>query len=173
MTHVVILMVAVMALASGCTQSTNKQAAALTSAPTATTTPAVQEAVDATAQAVAEAAPEVANEIAVQENAVSEQAQDVATQAQATVQSAADAIKESLNQGATQQQIDYLLNQAKSFIGAEKYDQVVEIANHILTNLDQNSPQAKELLATAQAKLQEKGGELLSNTQNKLNALMK
>ncbi len=145
------LVIALGLIVAGCSQNSATSTAASTPVVPATETPV-------SASATVDQVGEAANKINAQVNSV--------------VQNAADAIKQSVNQGSVQQQIDYLVLQAKSFIGAQKYDQVVAVANHILSNLDQNSTQAKELLNVAQAKLKEKSQALVSDAQNKLNSFM-
>jgi len=53
-----------------------------------------------------------------------------------------------------QQKIDYLLTQAKSFYESKKFQDAVSTAQYVLSSLDKNSVEAKNLLEKAKQQLQ-------------------
>ena len=64
------------------------------------------------------------------------------------------AIEESKSKGTVQQQADYLVGQAKAFLSSKNYDQAMTVAQHVLSNLDQNSQAAKDVLMKAKEDMQ-------------------
>ena len=62
--------------------------------------------------------------------------------------------------------VNYLIGQAKSFYSSKKFQDVVNVAQYILTNLDKNSKQAQSLLKRAKnqiaAMAQKKADEVKS-----------
>ena len=69
--------------------------------------------------------------------------------AQKPAANAQEAIQQSQSKGTPQQQADYLVGQANAFLSSKNYDQAMAVANHVLTNLDQNSQAAKNILMKA------------------------
>jgi len=53
----------------------------------------------------------------------------------------------------TQEKVDYLIKQAEAFYDSKQYTDAVESAKYILRNLEEDSEQAKEILAKAQKEL--------------------
>jgi len=53
------------------------------------------------------------------------------------------------------QKVDYLVAQAKAFYNSKEFNDAIAVAQHVITNLDANSQEAKKLLADSKAKLSE------------------
>ncbi|MBF0479649.1 MAG: hypothetical protein HQL26_09215 [Candidatus Omnitrophica bacterium] len=64
-----------------------------------------------------------------------------------------EAIQQSQTLKTVDDQVKYLVNEANGFVNTKNYDQAVNIANHILANLDKNSAPAMSVLEKAQAQL--------------------
>ena len=64
-----------------------------------------------------------------------------------------EAIQQSENLKTVEEKVKYLVKEANSFINSEKFDESIEIAKYILSKLDQESVEAKNILEKAQAEL--------------------
>ena len=67
--------------------------------------------------------------------------------------SSRDAISISKTMATTQEKVNYLVSQAKSFYGSKEFQGAVDIAQYVLRYLDSDSAQAKKLLDDAKAAL--------------------
>jgi Tfp pilus assembly protein PilF len=67
--------------------------------------------------------------------------------------SSREAIEKSKTIETSEQQINYLAQQAKSFINAGDYEAATAIAEHILNSLDKNSEAAKNILLQVKEKV--------------------
>lgn len=52
-----------------------------------------------------------------------------------------------------EEKTDYLIKQANAFLDSEEFDEGIETAQYILTNLDTSSEEAQNILETAKAEL--------------------
>ncbi|MFA6218125.1 MAG: tetratricopeptide repeat protein [Candidatus Omnitrophota bacterium] len=64
------------------------------------------------------------------------------------------AIETSKSMPSSQQKIDYLITQARSFYESKKFQDAVNTAQYVLSALDKNSADAKSLLEKAKQQLQ-------------------
>lgn len=83
------------------------------------------------------------------------------------------AIEQSKAKGSVQEQVNYLAAQAKSFVNSKNFDEAVNVANYILTNLDKNSQAAKDILMQAKAEMQKTAESTMNDMKNKLGNLGK
>lgn len=67
--------------------------------------------------------------------------------------SSGEAIEISKTIETVEEKVDYLLGQAKAFYNSKEFQDAVNIAQHILSSLDQDSDDAKSLLERAQEAL--------------------
>lgn len=67
--------------------------------------------------------------------------------------SGGEAIQKSQTMATVEQKVNYLAGQAKAFVNSKQYDQAVQVAQHILSNLDSNSAQARSILEQAKSEL--------------------
>jgi hypothetical protein len=80
---------------------------------------------------------------------------------------AQQAIEDSKSKGSVQQQVDYLVGQAKAFLSKDNYTDAMTVANHVLANVDQNSKAAQEVLIKARDEMQKKGQDTVNDLKNK------
>ena len=64
---------------------------------------------------------------------------------------AQEAIQVSKEKGTVEQQVDYLVAQGKAFLNSKDYDQAITVAKHVISNLDQNSQAAQDIIEKATA----------------------
>lgn len=67
--------------------------------------------------------------------------------------SASEAIQQAKTRKTSQEQADYLVSQARMFLNSKEYQEAVKSAQYVLSNIDANSPAAKDLLEQAKTKL--------------------
>ena len=65
-----------------------------------------------------------------------------------------DAIEQAKSKGSAQEQVSYLVGQAKAFMQSEQPDEAMKVGNYILTELDQASQEAQDIMQTAKAELE-------------------
>lgn len=69
-------------------------------------------------------------------------------------------------------QVNYLVGQANSLINSDAFDEAIKIAKHILSELDNNSDEAKSIIERAKAGLkkmaQKKADELKAEANKKI-----
>jgi predicted RNA-binding protein with EMAP domain len=64
-----------------------------------------------------------------------------------------EAIEASKTMATTQDKVNYLVNQAKTFYNSEQFRKAIDTAQYILAQLDQNSQEAKSLIDKAKEQL--------------------
>jgi hypothetical protein len=79
-----------------------------------------------------------------------------------------EAIATSQQMKTVDEQVKYLVSQANSFINSKQFDQAIQTAQHILSNLDQNSAEAKSIIEKAKAELQKAAQGAVADVQKKL-----
>lgn len=67
--------------------------------------------------------------------------------------SVSEVIKTSETMPTVKAKVDYLVGQANAFYNSKEYQQVADIANYILSKVDQNSQDARSLLEKAKTAL--------------------
>ena len=87
--------------------------------------------------------------------------------------SSQEAIQNSQSMQTTQQKVDYLTQQGNAFINSKEYQQAMDVAQHILTNLDKNSQAAKDILEKAKADLAAAAQKAASDVKNSLGGMLK
>lgn len=65
----------------------------------------------------------------------------------------AQAIQQTQSMPDVQAKVQYLVKEANAFLSSQKFDDAVNTAKYILSNLDKNSADAKSILEKAQAEL--------------------
>lgn len=83
--------------------------------------------------------------------------------------SSSEAIELSKAKTEVKAQVDYLVSQANQFINSEKFDEAVNVAKYILSDLDQNSDKAKAIMEKAKVELQKAAQGALDDAKKKLN----
>jgi len=82
--------------------------------------------------------------------------------------SSSEAIQSSQSLKTVQEKTNYLMNQAQSFYNSKEFQQAVETAQYVLSNLDKNSQQAKDLIEKARVQLQAAAQKAMGDVSNKL-----
>ena len=67
--------------------------------------------------------------------------------------SSSEAIQHAKTLKTPQEQANYLISQAKAFLNSKQYQEAVKIAQHVLSNVDNNSQAAQDILAQAKTRL--------------------
>lgn len=67
-----------------------------------------------------------------------------------------------------QEKTNYLMKQAQAFYSSKQFQQAIEIAQYVLTNLDNNSQPAKSLIEKAKTQLENAAGKAVGDISNKL-----
>lgn len=83
---------------------------------------------------------------------------------QAKTQNSQQAIQQSQQLSTSEEKVNFLISEAKAFIGQKKYDEGIQTANYILANLDQQSKEAQDILTTARAEIEKTAREQLEKT---------
>ncbi len=76
-------------------------------------------------------------------------------------ESSQEAIETAQTMETVEEQVNYLINQAKAFYNSEEFQQAVNIAQHILRHLDRDSQEARSLLDQAREALAAKAQEAI------------
>jgi len=84
------------------------------------------------------------------------------------VSSVNEAIKNAQSLKTVQEKITYLIQQAQTFYNSQKFQQAIQTAQYILSNLDKNSQPAKSLIEKAKAQLQAVTQNAMSGVGGKL-----
>ncbi|MFH0826792.1 MAG: hypothetical protein V1923_02730 [Candidatus Omnitrophota bacterium] len=82
--------------------------------------------------------------------------------------SASEAIQNSQALQTIQEKVNYLIQQAEAFYNSKEFQQVIETAQHVLSNLDKDSQRAKDLIEKAKAQLQAAAQKAVGDISNKL-----
>ncbi len=91
-------------------------------------------------------------------------------QAQST-SSVQDVIAQSNTLATIDTKVEYLLTQAQDFIVHQKYDEAMALANHVLSNVDQNSRAAEAILEKTNSELQKVALTTADDINSKFNSL--
>jgi hypothetical protein len=95
----------------------------------------------------------------------------------ASTASSGDAIKNSQALQTVSEKVKYLVGQANTFMNSKNYQQAVNVAQYILTNLDKDSADAKSILQKATELLKAEAAKAMDSAktdlQNKLGGLGK
>lgn len=68
--------------------------------------------------------------------------------------SSSAAIQKSEAMAAVQDKVNYLIGQAKAFYNSKDFKEAINVAQYVLSRLDQNSQEAKNLLEKARGQLE-------------------
>ncbi|RJP61116.1 MAG: hypothetical protein C4541_02700 [Candidatus Auribacter fodinae] len=79
-----------------------------------------------------------------------------------------EAIDISKTKGSVEQQVDYLVGQAKAFQKSEEYQEAINVAQYIIANLEKESDEAKKIIEQAKNDLAEKAKETAGAVSDKL-----
>ena len=71
------------------------------------------------------------------------------------------------------EKVKYLVGQANAFLNSKQFDQAINTAQYILSNLDASSLDAKSIIEKAKAELQKAGQKALSDVTGKLGSFGK
>ncbi len=82
-----------------------------------------------------------------------------------------EAIQSSKSLPTVEEQAQYLVSQANSFVNSQKFDQAVETAKYILANLDKNSADAKKILEDATAQMKKAAEGALDDMKKKIGGI--
>ncbi len=89
--------------------------------------------------------------------------------------SSQDAIQQAKNLKTVEEQVKYLVNEANAFVSSEKFDEAIRISKYVLSALDKDSLDAKNVLEKAQVKLkafaEKKAAETKQGLKDKLGNL--
>ncbi|MFA4991252.1 MAG: tetratricopeptide repeat protein [Candidatus Omnitrophota bacterium] len=67
-----------------------------------------------------------------------------------------------------EEKADYLIGQARAFYNSKEFQQAIQAAQYVLSNLDKNSQPAKDLIEKAKAQLQAAAQKAAGDATNKL-----
>lgn len=79
-----------------------------------------------------------------------------------------EAIQVSKNYKTVEEQVNYLVTQANQFINSQKFDEAVNTAKYILSDLDKNSAAAQGILEKAKNELAKQASGALDSLKNKI-----
>ena len=82
--------------------------------------------------------------------------------------SSSEAITQAKTLPSADEQVKYLVNQANAFVNSKNFDDAINTAKYILSELDQNSQEAKSILEKAQEELKKMAGAKLDEMKGKL-----
>ena len=82
-----------------------------------------------------------------------------------------EAITAAKAKATVEDQVKYLVDQGNKFINSKEYDQAVNVAKYVLSNLDKESEPAKALLEKAKAQLQAAAQGAMDDAKKKLGTL--
>lgn len=82
--------------------------------------------------------------------------------------SSSEAIKNSETLATVQDKTQYLVKQAEAFYNSKDFQQAIETAQYVLSNLDKDSQQARNLIEKAKNQLQAAAQKAVSDVGNKL-----
>jgi len=87
--------------------------------------------------------------------------------------SSAEAIRQSETMQTAGQKADYLIGQANAFLSSRDYSEAIKTAQYVLSNLDQNSKEAKAILDKARNKLSEQVNSMMEDVKKSMNNAVK
>ena len=82
--------------------------------------------------------------------------------------SAGEAIQSSQSLKTVEEKVNYLMKQAEAFYSSKEFQQAVDIAQYVLTNLDKDSQSAKSLIERAKNELQTAAQKAVGDVSNKI-----
>ena len=82
--------------------------------------------------------------------------------------SSGEAIQNAQALKTVQEKADYLMNQAEAFYNSKEFQQAIQTAQYVLSNLDKNSQAAKDLIEKAKTQLQASAQKAVGDASNKL-----
>jgi len=77
-------------------------------------------------------------------------------------------IEEAKTMETAEQQAKYLISQANAFINSDEFDQAINTAQYIISNLDKNSQEAKSIIETAKAEMKKAAQQAVEDAKSKL-----
>ena len=93
--------------------------------------------------------------------------------AQKKAASSQEAIETSKQLKTVDEQVHYLVGQANAFINGKEFNDAITTAQYVVSNLDQNSAEAKSLIERAKAEMQKAAQGAVNDMKSKLNSLGK
>lgn len=81
---------------------------------------------------------------------------------------ASEAIQNSQALKTAEEKANYLMKQAEAFYNSKEFQQAIQTAQYVLSNLDKNSQPAKDLIEKAKAQLQAAAQKAMGDVSNKL-----
>lgn len=86
--------------------------------------------------------------------------------------SSSEAIQKASAMETVEAKTEYLIKEANAFVNSQKFDEAIATAKHVLSKLDAESQEAKNILEKAKAELEkiakEKAGEMKGELNKKL-----
>lgn len=82
--------------------------------------------------------------------------------------SANEAIQSAQALPTIKEKTDYLVKQAEAFYNSKEFQQAIQVAQYVLSNLDQNSQPAQSLIEKAKVQLQAAAQKAITDASNKL-----
>ncbi|MFA5088916.1 MAG: tetratricopeptide repeat protein [Candidatus Omnitrophota bacterium] len=82
--------------------------------------------------------------------------------------SAKEAIQNSQSLNTVQEKVDYLVKQAEAFYNSKEFQQAIETAQYVLSNLDSKSQSAVSLIEKAKTQLQAAAQKAVGDVSNKV-----
>jgi hypothetical protein len=83
--------------------------------------------------------------------------------------SSAEAIKRSEAMQTTDQKADYLIGQAKAFLGSKDYSEAMRTAQYVLSVLDKNSKEAQAIMEKAKNELTQQAKGMMEDVKKSMN----
>lgn len=82
--------------------------------------------------------------------------------------SSSEAIQNAQKLKTVEEKVNYLIKQAEAFYNSKEFQQAIQTAQYVLSNLDRNSQSAKNLIEKAKAQLQATAQKAVQDATNKL-----
>jgi|WetSurMetagenome_2_1015567.scaffolds.fasta_scaffold185368_1 hypothetical protein len=82
--------------------------------------------------------------------------------------SANEAIQTSQTLKSVEEKAGYLMKQAEAFYNSKEFQQAIQTAQYVLSNVDKNSQSAKDLIEKAKVQLKEAAQKAAGDVSNKL-----
>jgi DNA repair ATPase RecN len=79
-----------------------------------------------------------------------------------------EAIQNSESLKTVEEKVSYLVKQAEVFYNSKEFQQAIQTAQYILSNLDKNSQSAKDLIEKAKAQIQAAAEKAVGGVSNKI-----
>ena len=67
-----------------------------------------------------------------------------------------------------QEKVNYLVDQANAFVSSKEFEEAIKTAQYILSNFDQNSQKAKDIIEKAKAELSKKATAAVDDIKGKI-----